>query len=162
MVVESRARDAPGLDLGYLALFLGLRINEIVMRRMRAAGFHELRESHGYVIQHLIEGQRSVTELARRMEVTQQAASKVVAELVRLGVLDILPAQDRRSKKVRLSDRGWNAVRLGRRIRAQIARRLIKAAGPRAYENAREILSGCLEALGGFGRVRTRRIRPPQ
>jgi DNA-binding MarR family transcriptional regulator len=96
---------------------------------MRAAGLEQVRESHGYLIQHLIDNDRTITELARRMEVTQQAASKAVAELTALGVLEVLPGLDRREKTVRLSDRGWTLIRMGRRIRRGIERRLIRLAG---------------------------------
>jgi DNA-binding MarR family transcriptional regulator len=166
MVVKSRAQniDAGGrpLDLGYVALFLGLRVNHIVMERMRSAGFENVRESHGYVIQHLIEKERSITEFARRMEVTQQAASKMIAEMEQLGAVDTVPGSDRRAKKVRLSLRGWEVVRLGRQIRRQIERRLIRAAGARQYETAQSVLTVCLEALGGLESVRARRVLPPQ
>src|SRR5215831_8998182 len=103
MVVKARPPLPAGLDLGYLCLFLGLRVNQLVMEHLKAGGFKDVRESHGYVIQHLIEKERSITELAQRMEVTQQAASKVVAELAELGILDMVPSADRRAKKVRLS-----------------------------------------------------------
>jgi DNA-binding MarR family transcriptional regulator len=162
MVVKARGEVISQLDLGYLALFLGLRVNQLVMERMRAEGFQDVRESHGYVIQHLIEKERSITELAQRMEVTQQAASKVVAELAELGVLDIVPGSDRRAKKVRLSLRGWNVVRRSRQIRRQVEGRLIHTAGAEQYETAKSILSTCLETLGGMDRVRSRRVTPPQ
>ena len=161
MVVKARS-PAPRLDLGYLALLLGLRVNQVVMERMRAAGFQNVRESHGYLIQHLIESDRSITELARRMEVTQQAASKVTAELAQLGVLEITPGHDRRAKRVRLSEKGWRLVRLGRKVRAQIEKRLIRTAGKERYKTASDILSVCLESLGGMERIRTRRVPPPQ
>src|SRR5262249_55147278 len=108
MVVNTRLEDPPRLDLGYLALFLGMRVSQLVMQRMHASGFQNIRESHGYVIQHLIEKERSITELAQRMEVSQQAASKVVSELAELGVLDVVAGPDRRAKRVRLSLRGWS------------------------------------------------------
>lgn len=162
MVVNSSHEDPPPLDLGYLASFLGLRVNRLVMERVHASGFQNIRESHGYVIQHLIEKERSITELAQRMEVTQQAASKVVAELAELGVLDILPSPDRRAKRVRLSVRGWTVVRLERKIRRQIEKRLSHATGAERYETAKSILSTCLEALGGMERIRSRRLLPPQ
>jgi DNA-binding MarR family transcriptional regulator len=148
--------------LGYLSLFLGLRVNQLVMERMRAAGFQQVRESHGYLIQHLIDNDRTITELARRMEVTQQAASKVVAELVTIGVLELAVGLDRREKSVRLSDRGWTLVRLGRRVRRGIERRLIRVAGCEEYGGAKAILTTCLDALGGTERVRSRRVLPPQ
>jgi hypothetical protein len=101
------------LDLAYLALFFGLRVNELVMQRMAGAGFRGVRESHGYLMQHLIEADRSITELARRMHVTQQAASKAVAELIGLRILEAAPAKDRRSKSIRLSERGCKACDWG-------------------------------------------------
>jgi DNA-binding MarR family transcriptional regulator len=160
--VKSSRVDFSALDLGHLGFFLGLRVNELVMKKMTAAGFKSVRESHGYVIQHLIESERSITELARRMEVTQQAASKTVAELVRLGVLEAVPARDRRAKRIRLSRRGWRAVEFSRRARRQVERRLLAAAGKKDYAKAKGILTACLEGLGGIERIRTRRVRQPQ
>src|ERR1700722_9582461 len=119
MVVRSNeTKPEPGkLDLGYLALFLGMRVNELVIERLTRAGMREVRESHGYVIQHLIEADRSITELAARMGVTQQASSKMVAELVHLRVLEVTAGDDRRAKRVRLSEHGRAAVQLTRRTR---------------------------------------------
>ena len=150
------------LDLAYLGFFLGLRVNELVMDRMATSGFTNVRESHGFVIQHLIDADRTITELAERMKVTQQAASKVVAELVDLGVVAASPGEDRRAKCIRLSRRGWEAVRLGRRARRQIEARLTKAVGPRAYAAARAAIARCVDALGGIERVRARRVTSPR
>jgi DNA-binding MarR family transcriptional regulator len=150
------------LDLPHLASFLGLRVNELVMERTLKAGFTGVRESHGYVVQHLIESERTITELARRMEVTQQAASKIVAELIHLGIVQAIPAKDRRAKRIRLSQRGWRCVQLGRRARTRIGNLLIRAAGRKSYENAKSTLLTCLRALGGIERIRSRRIRAPR
>lgn len=152
----------PQLDLSHLSFFLGLRVNELVMERALKAGFKGVRESHGYVIQHLIESERTITELAKRMEVTQQAASKMVAELIRLGIVEAVPAQDKRAKRIRLSQRGRRCVQLGRRARTQIDKLLVRAAGRNNYENARSTLLSCLQALGGVERIHTRRIRAPR
>ena len=158
MVVKS-TNELP--DLGYLALFLGLRLNELVMDEMKRAGFPRVRESHGYVIQHVIESERSITALARRMEVTQQAASKVVRELIGLGILESMPARDRRATRIRLSERGWRSVRIARRARSRLKKRLMNAIGEGDYEHARSTLLVCLQTLGGISRVRSRRVRPP-
>ena len=152
----------PQLDLSHLAFFLGLRVNELVMERTLKAGFIGVRESHGYVIQHLIESERTITELARRMEVTQQAASKMVAELIRLGIVEAISAKDRRAKRIRLSQRGWQCVQLGRRARTRIDNVLIRAAGRKSYENAKSALLTYLQALGGIERIHSRRIRAPR
>ena len=163
MVVTSGTDAAlQQLDLAYLGFFLGLRVSELVMARTIRAGFIGVRESHGYVIQHLIESDRTITELAKRMEVTQQAASKIVAELIHLRILEAVPAKDRRAKRIRLSQRGWTCVKLGRRVRGQITSRLIAAAGREACEQAKSTLVTCLRALGGIERIRSRRIRAPR
>jgi DNA-binding MarR family transcriptional regulator len=164
MVVESRGEDkAPvvpsQLDLAYLGLFLGLRVNELVTERLAAEGFADVRESHGSVIQHLIGQDRTITELAERMEISQQAASKAVAELIKVGAIETTVARDRRTKWIRLSERGWRAVKLARKARAKIESRLMKSAGADRYDEAKKILLQCLEDLGGIERIRSRRIR---
>jgi len=161
MVVQSRIIDLSALDLGHLALFLGLRVNELVVTRMTRAGFTNVRESHGYLIQHLIESERSITELARRMEVSQQAASKSVAELVRLGVLEESPNKDRRAKRIRLSAKGWKAVHASRKIRVGIHENLCRTVGERSVAHAKRTLITCLDQLGATSRIKGRRLRQP-
>jgi DNA-binding MarR family transcriptional regulator len=150
------------LDLAQLAFFLGLRFNELVLERNLAAGFTGLRESHGFLIQHVIDSDRSVTELARRMGVTQQAASKTVAELAGLGYLDVSSGVDRRAKRVGLSRRGWQAVHASRQVRLKLESRLKAVVGARKYGAAKSTIFACLEALGGLDRIRSRRIRMPR
>ena len=161
MVVQSKI-DLSELDLGHLALFMGMRVNELVVARMTRSGFKNVRESHGYVIQHLIESDRSITELARRMGVSQQMASKTVAELVHLEILEKCPGEDRRAKRIRLSERGWKGVRAARQTRTEIHARLRKTIGERDYERARKALVACLGELGGTERIRGRRIPQPR
>jgi DNA-binding MarR family transcriptional regulator len=95
------------------------------------------------------------------MEVTQQAASKVVAEMEAMGILEVAPTKDRRAKRIRLSRRAWRAVRLGRLARQRIEKQLIKATGEESYETAKSILVECLQTLGGVERIQSRRVRPP-
>lgn len=161
MVVKCNSVDPAGLDLAYLAQFVGMRVNELVVKRAARAGYTGLRESHGYLIQHLVDSDRTITELARRMGVTQQAVSKTVAELVSLGILDSAPGSDRRARIIRLSERGWENVRVARRARAFIDRRLVAAIGVRNHRRARQALLACLTELGGLERIRDRRVRQP-
>jgi DNA-binding MarR family transcriptional regulator len=162
MVVESTGIELEQLDLGYLAQFVGQRVNEAVVDRLLRAGFKEVRESHGYVIQHLIERDRSITDLARRMGVTQQAASKTTAEMIRLGILEAETACDRRAKVIRISERGWAAIRMSRRARARIDRRLSTLVGAKSFRRMKAGLIECLTELGGIQRIRSRRVREPR
>jgi DNA-binding MarR family transcriptional regulator len=104
----------------------------------------QVRESYGYVIPHLIESERTITELAKRMEVTQQAASKIVAELIHLGIVEAVPARDRRSKRIRLSQRGWRCVQRRLRTSTHIDNRLMRAVGTKTYEDTKSSLLTCL------------------
>jgi DNA-binding MarR family transcriptional regulator len=154
------------LGLAYLSQFLAQRVNELVLAGGKRQGFREMRISHGYLIQHLVESDcpvsRTGTELARRLGVSQQAASKSVGELARLGVVEIRRLADRRAKEVCLSKRGWEMVLQARKSRAGIEAKLIRQVGSRRYRDAQRTLSDCLELLGGVDRIRSRRVREPE
>ncbi|WP_224241013.1 MarR family winged helix-turn-helix transcriptional regulator [Hyalangium gracile] len=159
---EGSAVRLEALDLGYLALFVGMRVNELTLEELHAAGFTGLRHSHGFVFQHLLAGARSVSELATLLEVTQQAASKTVAELEQLGFIEDTPSPDARVRRVKLSARGLAAVEQGRAVRAELERRFERSHGRKAIEDARKLLARVLDSLGGAEAVRARRVRPPR
>jgi DNA-binding MarR family transcriptional regulator len=96
------------------------------------------------------------------MSVSQQAASKSIAELVKHGVVESRPASDRRARRIRLTKHGWDAVRSSRRARRIIETRLQRVVGAKSYDDAKTTLLACLEVLGGLSRVRARRVRSPR
>ncbi|NMO13824.1 winged helix DNA-binding protein [Pyxidicoccus fallax] len=150
------------LDLGYLALFVGQRVNEQVLEDIHAAGFTGLRHAHGYVFQHLLGGPRSISELAELLEVTQQAASKTVAELEALGYVERTASEDARVRRVALSARGQAAVERTRALRAGLQKRFERQHGAAAVDAARKLLAAVLTSLGGAEAVRARRVRAPR
>jgi DNA-binding MarR family transcriptional regulator len=158
-----RGVEPAELDLGHLALFVGYAFADAVQRALVEQGFAGLRFSHGFVFQHLIETERSIGELARRMQVTQQAASKAVAELERLRYVERgVDAEDARARRVRLSARGRAAVEAARRARTVVERKLASKLGARALSVCRADLALALEELGGAQAVRGRRLVPPR
>jgi hypothetical protein len=90
-----------------------LRVKELVMERVVKAEFETVRESYGYVIEHLIDLERSLTEQAKRMDVTQQAASQSVAEWIGLGIVEAVAGEDRHVQRIRLSRRGGGSCDWG-------------------------------------------------
>ena len=154
------------LGLGYLGQFLGQRLGELVLANGKRKGFVRMRTSHGFVIQHLVETDQPISrtgsEIARRMGVSQQAASKTIAELSRLGVVEVNPSIDRRAKHVSLSPRGWEAVQQARRYRVDLEERLKRNIGPKRYIETQKALRDCLISLGGVERIGSRRIRQPE
>jgi DNA-binding MarR family transcriptional regulator len=155
--------DPAQLDVGYLAMFVGQAFADAVLAALAAAGHPELRFSHGFVIQHLIDADRTIGELAERMRVTQQGASKAVAELEALGYFErVSDVSDARVRRVRLSRRGREAVQVTRQARQKVARRLSSQIGEPALTSCRQTLARMLEALGGTRAVRRRKVLPPR
>lgn len=152
--------DLAELDLGYLGAFVGLAWAEAVERALTEAGLSGLRAAHGFLVQHLVEGERTIGELAERLEVTPQAASKAVNELVALGYVSrTIDAGDARIRRVALSETGWKAVETTRRARAEVEARVAEALGAGALSATKAGLLRALEALGAVERIRGRRVR---
>jgi DNA-binding MarR family transcriptional regulator len=154
--------DPEHRDIGLLALFTGLAANERATEVLHAAGFESLRFSHGFLFQHLIDGPRSMTDLARRQEISVQAVSKTVNELIADGYLEATadPA-DGRSRLISLSDQGWAAVKRARTARARQDRVIERALGADRADSLRQDLADVLAALGGVDAVRVRNVRLP-
>ncbi|MFF4624151.1 MarR family winged helix-turn-helix transcriptional regulator [Nonomuraea jabiensis] len=155
--------DPQRLDTGTLALFVGHAAATLVQEQLAEQGFGDLRFSHGYVFQHLIDDEPTVGELAAHLAMTQQGASKAVAELERLGYCERVPdAADARIRRVRLTARGQDAVAAARRARAALDRRLADRLGERHLAEHRDLLVRLLDELGGTAAVQRRSVRPPR
>jgi DNA-binding MarR family transcriptional regulator len=146
------------------ALYLsGLALTTEALRRLHDAGHPDLRISHGFVVQHLVEGPVRIGDLAARMGVTQQAASKVVAELEGLGYLERgVDPGDGRVRRVGLSTRGTDAVARTRAVRADIERELAAVVGADRVAVVRRTALDALEWAGGADAVRARRVPTPR
>lgn len=154
--------DETDLDLTLAALFAGYALNDEVQRRLHAAGFEGLRFSHGFLVQHLVAGERTVGELAELMGVTQQAVSKTVGELETLGYLDRRArAGDARVRLVALTQKGRRAIETVRAARAEVVAELRSELGPRRVDAATALLRDVLRAQGAMPDIRRRRVRLP-
>ncbi|WP_017599594.1 MarR family winged helix-turn-helix transcriptional regulator [Nocardiopsis lucentensis] len=119
--------------------------------------------SHGYVFQHLIEAQPTIGELAEKLDMTKQGASKAIAELQHLGYAERVPdPDDARIRRVRLTHRGRTAVTTARRARADLEERLRQRLGADSLDTVRALLADLLDELGGTSAVRRREVRPPR
>jgi DNA-binding MarR family transcriptional regulator len=149
------------LDFAVVAQLAGLTLTDRTLERLHARGHTLLRVSHGYLFQHLIDGPVTVGELAQRLGVTQQAVSKTAAELSAAGYVQRMPdATDGRVRRVALTDRGRDAVRDTREVRAELVGELAEKLGADRVESARRILLAALDIAGGTTAVRHRRVRP--
>lgn len=158
MVVHSST-----LDLSLTALFAGWAMTDEVQRRLTAQGFGDLRFNDGVVIQHVLAAPLSITALAGRMGVTQQAASKAVADLERRGLLrrEADPA-DARTKLLHLTEQAKAAVEATRELRRELQDELIAEYGAERVADARKLLAEVIGRFGGDDAIRGRRVRPPR
>lgn len=150
------------IDIATLAWLAGSAANRAFLAELRQMGHTGVRNSHGYVIQHLIEGAPTVSELAELLGVTQQAASKHLLELESLGyVARVADPADSRVRRAQLTDHGRRLVDDSRRLRQQLDDRLTKLAGTAATDEARRVLALLLDATGETANVTARRAVPP-
>jgi DNA-binding MarR family transcriptional regulator len=154
--------ELPPADLISQIALLGAAINHRVTDSLAGAGFDMLRPGHGYVIQRLLTGPQQISAMAADLGVTQQAVSKTVKELVRLGfVAQTIDEEDSRRRPVTLTARGRAAVDRARLIRADIERRLTASVGPADLAATRSVVAALLEQLGLTEQVARRTVPAP-
>jgi DNA-binding MarR family transcriptional regulator len=157
------AVDVGQLDVTLLALFAGWAAADQIAERLTDRGFDGVRFGDGLIFQHLVGADRTIGELAARMEVTQQAASKAVADLQKRGWVELtVDPADRRARLVGLSARGRAAVEAGRVARAELVEELVRECGASDMAAAQRVLSVMITRHGGDVAVRSRRVLPPR
>jgi DNA-binding MarR family transcriptional regulator len=120
-----------------------------------------LRYSDGFVFQHLVPGPLPVTELAKRLQMTQQGASKTVLDLERRGYVERIPTpNDQRVRLVTLTDLGWTAVNGARQERDALNNELRTMLGVSGAKQFNKSLRTLTHKLNGFEMLRERRLLP--
>lgn len=136
-------------------------LGERVLDDVRAACDTEVRYGDGYVFQHLQAGGCSISELARRLGVTQQAASKQVADLERRGLARrAAHPSDRRTRLVELTPLGRRAIEAGRDSRRALAAEVEALLGARRAGTLRRALLQVSDRFDAVDRMARRELRP--
>jgi len=145
----------PALLIGVCSQLITIRMLDSLV----AKGCVGIRSSDGFVFQHLVAGPLPITELAKRLQMTQQGASKTVADLERRGYVERVQApHDERVRLVTLTDLGWLAVDGARDVRDSFAKDLVRMLGSAGAERFNEALRQLTDELGGFEAIRARRL----
>jgi DNA-binding MarR family transcriptional regulator len=157
--------DDPALlaDDSVLLLLVASRMaTDWVVRRLADEGFGDAKEGDGYVFQRLQLGPAPVGELAQHLGVTQQGASKAVADLERRGyVWREQDPHDARVRIVALSERGWAVIRAARAARAELGTSFEELLGPTRALRFRRALADVATDLGGFDAMARRNVPSP-
>jgi DNA-binding MarR family transcriptional regulator len=150
------------VDVPALLSLLGSAVDTLVLRALAEAGLHGLRLGHGYVVQRLLTGPATATEIAAALGISQQAVSKAAGEMVRLGYARVRPdSADRRRRALELTDRGREAVEVSRRARRRFEAELTASVGAGDVEVTTRVLAAALELAGRADAVRRRAVPPP-
>ena len=150
------------VDLPSLLMLVGRGLEEYVVDRMREQGYATIRVSHGYVFQRLLVATPTITELALDLGITQQGASKSVAELETLGYVERRVAgHDSRVRTVHLTDRGHQAIAAGRAVRAEFLDRLREAVSVDEMSGATKTTAAAAALLGLDQAIAGRSVRLP-
>ena len=134
--------------LGLAYMSLGHRIVDGVI----AAGFPQ-RPAHSAVMAHIdIEGGTRLTTIAARANITPQAAGELVDDLERLGYVVRQPdPDDRRAKRIVLTERGQACVAAALSTIASMEAELEDLLGSEALAHLHDILSRIITEGGRSG-----------
>jgi DNA-binding MarR family transcriptional regulator len=119
----------PRTDFGLLLARAFNAYVEHLHRGLADHGFTDLRPTFGLTLRALRVRPRTLTELARELGVTKQAAGKLVGEMERRSLIEREPSPaDGRATLLHLSARGRSlvaaAVRIGNRVEHDLGRDL--------------------------------------
>ncbi|GAA2539751.1 MarR family winged helix-turn-helix transcriptional regulator [Winogradskya consettensis] len=118
---------------------------------VRARGFTDLRPAHGYAFARLSGSGATVVQLAEHLDVTKQAASQMVDELVRKGYVERRPhPDDARAKLITLTARGVACTRAAEEAATEVLEPWAARLGPQRLAALRADLTG----LATPGRLR--------
>jgi DNA-binding MarR family transcriptional regulator len=154
--------ELTSIDLASLTALAGGGVVSTILRHMAEDGYTDVKPSHGYVIQRLVDEEPTIGALAESLGMTQQGASKQVKDLQRLGYVEqIAVPHDQRARKVRLTAAGHGVLESGRRARARIEAEVEEQVGREALAAAKLALAALLGIVGLDDRVRSRTVPAP-
>ena len=132
------------LDVG-LGVF-----SEELTRRVGETRFSDIRMTHGCVFGNIDPEGTRLTDLAERAFMTKQSVGEVVSDLEQRGYVERVPdPSDGRAKIIRLTDRGQEAMALGRGLIDEIEREWAERYGAERVAALRDALEAVTaERLG--------------
>lgn len=139
-------RDRP-TALGSLLNAAGQRLSAELDAALQEAGFVNLRAAHAPVFMAVDPDGTRVTVLAERAAMTKQAVGELIRHLARHGYVNVDPdPDDRRAKRVALTERGWQALDLGEQVIADYDTWLESAVGADQIISLRNTLQRIITA----------------
>ncbi|WP_210299984.1 MarR family winged helix-turn-helix transcriptional regulator [Kaistia hirudinis] len=140
-----------GADLALLLLGGFRHLADAATAELSRRGFEDVRPAHDFAMRAIAAGADSASELARRLSVSKQAVAKTVASLEERGyVTRVDDPADARRRPLRVTDRGFEAMREGEAIFNDLRERWARQIGEAELTR----LEASLAALVGTAPVR--------
>ena len=112
-----------------------------MLERLHERGFDDLDAAHLNVFQYPGPQGARPSELAARLRISKQALNYLLGELERLGYLERRPdPDDRRSRRVVLTDRGTSAIGVIRDAVGEVEAAWTRQLGPERFAQLRGLL----------------------
>lgn len=148
-------------DFAILIMGVARTVSDRLGRDVAAAGIEDMRAPFGFVIRALSERDRTLTELAQLLDVTKQAAIKVVDEMEQRGFIErVASPDDGRSKLLKLTAKARQVREAALASSQAMERELRQRAGDEPVEIMRNVLfefletnDGATDALAGRSRA---------
>ena len=123
--------DRDLLDLPVLLLGTARALVDGIDAGVRARGFTDIRPAHGFAFARLAGDGATIGQLAEHLDVTKQAASQMVEELVTKGYVRRHPhPDDARARLIVLTEKGWACTRAADEAATEVLRPWADALGP--------------------------------
>jgi DNA-binding MarR family transcriptional regulator len=141
------------LDFGVLLNVAFAAFKDALDADLAAAGFDDIGSSFGYVFRLLTEAPCSLSELALRLGMSSPGALKVVDDMVAKGYVSrSADADDRRVKRLELTERGRAALSRARSFHEKYEQALAQRLGARQVAATRKLLEAMVASHSGMGR----------
>jgi DNA-binding MarR family transcriptional regulator len=138
------------LDFGVLLNVAFVAFKEALDADLAAAGFDDIGTSFGYVFRLLAQAPCNLSELAVQLGMSSPGALKVVDDMVAKGyVARSADADDRRVKRLELTDRGRAALSRARSFHDKYEQALVQRLGMRQVAAARKLLEAMAASHAG-------------
>lgn len=140
------------LDLGILLGLAYQAFTDALRADLDARGFTDLGSAYGYVFRALADETLRLSDLAKRLGMSNQGAAKIIDEMHARGYVTRGPdPDDGRAKTLLLTPRGRAALAAARRFHAKYERRLRGVSGERDVDVLREQLERIVKNAGMEG-----------
>ncbi|CAN5669272.1 hypothetical protein BH09CHL1_BH09CHL1_00250 [soil metagenome] len=136
-------------DFAILIMGVARAVSDQLGIAVSATGIQDMRAPFGYVIRVLGERDCTLSELAQLLDVTKQAAIKVVDEMERRGYIErVMSQSDGRSKLLKLTEKAERVRHAALASSQTMEDDLRDRLGDDAVEIMRRVLLGFLSANG--------------